>query len=553
MRRDREKKPKPLQTAASPVVDKALSVFGGTEGATDIVNKITPKITGVLSSLGYAAKPTMEARDLWLDIFRKKGLPPDFIKRVLGITTGAFTGVAGPLLKDATKAVTQAVMQTALPAAASLEQRRGAKHLARMIVANQFDMYFFPGTRPLRIGANVDTSVLWKALQARHAAMNPDDDKAAEAEDDGGWDDDEPEDAAPPPPLPPRDVPPPLPARDLEQIVEKAVEEAVREVDLQADPASVPEAPPLPQNLVWKKVADEIEEAQVIVPKEDWAAAVNEVFETPATPEAAALGGNTNMLAKWAMQTAVKALQDMSPGQDPKQIEEAVYAQSDTALQLAMKARNKLAKTPPKSDKPIAKIGGGSNVKTALKAAETGMGFLNNLLGAFSSVFSSKGNMSSMIEGALVSGAMMQMPRARARPMHTASHVPTPDDIPHGGSSTRCYAPVDLTIVRPDDPRLTLYGGRMPTGCNACKGERYRASTDIDSAKKGEMVIVNDLQKLGTDHGIFKETNGVYVNSYGTRAEYSAVYSTLLLDGRQYWVRKAKKATSKGGLRIEIA
>lgn len=563
---------------------------GSSVSTANLLNKIAPKVLGVLSKLGYATDPTVKAFSLWVEILRNKKLPPGFIRRALDITLGSLFGVIKPLFGDIAKATAQATVQTAVMVSASPEERRAYKQMARYLVANQFDAYFYPNLRPLRICGPVELEAMNRAFSAREEQIDDlrrelaERRKQIDGEEDDGWDD-EPEEEAPPPPIerdepavrPP--MPPPLPPRKLEKTIEKAVEEAVVESGLAPDTTGTPSEAPAAENAVWEKVAENIEQAKSAVPAQDWAAAAQGVFSSTQS------SGGLMVLVEWALQLVTTALQGIFRNQDPSEIKQMVDAERPYAEQFAMLARDRIVKSAGKPGAPAAPAGSKNNMAAALGAATTGVSFLSNFLGAFKS----SSEMSEMITAVLTSGAAMSLPRRRTRiptsyhmeerrllpppreraspmalkdesdedtPMNDDSWtpiaawtetprrgppVPLDDDLPRRGP------PVRMSEFTPDDvPR----GRRaLMTGCDACGHRPYSTRAGADPART--LTVVNGKNFL-LSSGAFafnpSRTTGAWIG-YGDDIYYDPAAQTIIHNGRGRWVKVEQDGAD---LRVKI-
>lgn len=354
--------------------DKAVArLVGDQQAANNLVDRLAGKVTGVLDQFGYSSGPTGRALNLWKDIIAEKRLPKDFLKRALDVTFGSVREVAMPLIGDLTKSATQAVIQTAIPAAAGIDER-----FARDMVLNSFDMYFYPHTRPLRIGAGAEMDALRRALAARRVVIEADEEPASD------WDD------AP---------------RDVDALVSRAVEEAAVSTSLMemASTGAVPDAPALPSNLVWKKVDEQIEQAKIkknaAVAPDDWAASIAPTFDVPKPRADGTVKTGKSVLVDFALNLVSNGLREKMSNLSEAEIASLVDEVRPYAASLANKLRNEVLATPPPKAEPasgkgtlagITKVIGGvaSNEKTvsdAVNIVNTGVGLFSNFMKAFSS------------------------------------------------------------------------------------------------------------------------------------------------------------------------
>lgn len=324
----------------------------GQTSAADFVKKVGRSISGVLTKVGYSAGPTGDAVNLWMKIIReRKFFSAENIQEAMRITVNAIKFVLVPFFGDVTKKVTEATVSTALTMASPAE-------FAHALTMNQFDLYLYPNTEPLRIADGADMNDLYTALKQRRMAIQPDSDE---------------ESAIPVAPTPPEA----LFRKPLKQAIkESKVEEKIEQMVVTN---TVPPAPPPPDNIVWEKVAKKIEKAKT-QPVVDTVAMVSPVPSFDPPKQSAAGASAISVVADLIVSIVSQLLSRAAPKEDPAKVRALVQAQKPYAEKLATGLRNELMTSKPSKAKKAVPAGKGGSLNTLLKIADVGALFGSNLL-----------------------------------------------------------------------------------------------------------------------------------------------------------------------------
>ena len=326
--------------------------------ATNFIQNYFKVILGALGKVGLPTDPSIDSANLWLKIIReKKVFSPENIQQLLKINTDAVKMIALPLIGDITKKLTQAGISTALTVA-------GPADFGHALTMNQFDMYWFPNAEPLRIRDNADMNELARALKERRKVIKTDSDDE---------DNDSPAASSMP-------AAPPVPAG----LYKKAIQQSLEEKNMSAEISKVLDAyaglpqTPEPKNVVWTKVADNIEKAKMVaaVDPMDMISPVPS-FEPP--KQAPAGSATFSVMANLISGIVSQLLSRAAPNEDPARVQALVQAQMPYAEKLAMGLRKELMSSKPKTPSTSAPKSGQSSLQTLLKLADVGTIFSTKL------------------------------------------------------------------------------------------------------------------------------------------------------------------------------